>query len=348
MAAKSLESVKVAFSVYDAPVPTYSRQSDNSLERHIKPELPYSVNIVYLTAIDTVRMLARKGFDFLKGRYTICNWQWELPHWPTALNHCLALPQEIWAPSRYVYEALEPVSPVPLHHMPMAVELPPFTRRARAYFNLPEDGFCFLFVYDGFSWTTRKNPQAVIEAFRLAFPKEKHVRLVVKSMNCDVHPPDYERILRAAAADKRILLLNGTFSRSDTLALFAACDAYVSLHRAEGFGRTIAEAMLLGKPVIVSSFSGNLDFCTNDSAYLVQGKEIPVKEGEYLYCDGQYWFDPSVENAAIHMRQCLNDPAGSAMKASRGRETIQNSFSPSIVGWRYAQRLKAMRTVLTL
>lgn len=342
MAAKSLESAKIPFSVHDAPVQTSSRQLDTSLERYIKPSLPHQINIVYLPAVETVRMLARQGFNFFKGRYTICNWQWELPYWPTALNHCLTLPQEIWAPSRYIYRALEPVAPVPLQHMPMAVSLPPFTTRAREYFNLPEDSFCFLFTYDGFSWMARKNPQAVVDAFHLAFPKEKYVRLILKSMNCNQQSPGYDQILRAAAEDSRIYLINRTLSRSDTLALFAVCDAYISLHRAEGFGRTIAEAMLLGKPVIVSNFSGNLDFCTDETAFLVQGIEVPVKEGQYPYYDHQYWFDPSIEDAAMHMRYCLENPTKAVIKALSGKANIKDNFSPDMVGRRYARRLDAV------
>ena len=344
MAANALKSRDFPFSINDAPVPTCSRQMDLSMEQYIKEGLPHLINIAFLPAIEILRILASQGADYFKGRYTICNWQWELPYWPTALNHCFAFPQEIWAPTQYIYDALEPVSPVPLFHMPMAVELPFFTKRPREYFSLPSDAFCFLFVFDGFSWPERKNPKAAVDAFHRAFPNEEQVHLVIKCMNCTKQTQIFCDLVQAADKDKRIHIINTVFSRADTLALFNTCDTYISLHRAEGFGRTITEAMLLGKPVIVSNFSGNLDFCNERNSFLVDGRKVPVREGQYPYYDGQYWFDPSIDDAADKMRICFYDRERTILTSSCGQSTIANCFSLKEIGKRYIHRLKQLQS----
>ncbi len=137
-------------------------------------------------------------------------------------------------------------------------------------------------------------------------------------------------------------VLNRTFDRGEVLALFNCCDAFVSLHRAEGFGRAIAEAMLLRKPVIVTNHSGNIDFTTPDTAFLVDGPMAPLKSGDYPWGEGQYWCDPDLDMAAALMRLCCEDRERSSELALAGQSYVRERFNPTAVGRRYRRRLEEL------
>ena len=143
---------------------------------------------------------------------------------------------------------------------------------------------------------------------------------------------DWDRFSAEAAEDPRIMLLNRTLSRAEILDLYRACDCFVSLHRAEGYGRGIAEAMLLGKPVITTGFSGNLDFTTNETAALVGYELVPVKKGEYPFADGQVWADVDIEHAARSMKRIAGDAAFRRQLAGAGQSLVSRNLAPSAIG----------------
>ena len=148
----------------------------------------------------------------------------------------------------------------------------------------------------------------------------------------------------AIAADPRILLIDETLPFSDLVALMRCCDAYVSLHRAEGWGFGLVEAMQLGLPVICTGYSGNADFCAPETAFLVDYDLIPVASDEYIYVPpGSVWADPLVDSAAAHMRDVVADPAGAAAKADTAKAFVRRELSLARVGRRYAERLAAIR-----
>jgi glycosyltransferase involved in cell wall biosynthesis len=153
------------------------------------------------------------------------------------------------------------------------------------------------------------------------------------------HLPIMMGLKMFAAADPRINLIYETWDRPRVMHLVASADALISLHRSEGFGRLMAEAMLLGTPVITSDYSGNRDFCTSETAFMVGGKLTPVLEDQYIYWDGQEWFEPSVEEAAEHMRVIFRDPGVAASKIQKARDNIEKNYSLEACGYRYAKRI---------
>ena len=126
--------------------------------------------------------------------------------------------------------------------------------------------------------------------------------------------------------------------RPRVMALYKACDCYVSLHRAEGFGRGIAEALLLGKQVITTGYSGNMDFCREPRVALVRHKIRAVDRGEYFWGDGQFWAEPDIDHAAQLMRSVRDNP--------RDMSDSGHDFSPEAVGRIYAKRLEEIRVRL--
>jgi glycosyltransferase involved in cell wall biosynthesis len=278
----------------------------------------------------------------ITARWHIGFWAWELSEFPDEWMHAFGAYDEIWASTEFARAAFARRSPKPVRLMPMAVELPPPPAGLdRLSFRLPRDRFLFFTSFDFRSFSARKNPEAAVRAFQIAFPRgDEAVGLVVKTINAEDDRDGAERLRTLALSDPRILLVDRTLGREEITGLIAACDAFISLHRSEGFGRGPAEAMLLGKPVVVTAYSGNLDFCREDNACLVTATLVPVREGEYPGGDGQVWADPDPSVAAHHMRKLVADPALATALGQRAAATIREQYGAAVVGRAYAERLR--------
>lgn len=311
-------------------------------EPYIRPDLQDArIRIFAFSAFD---MLAEQQFEGLQGfaaDHVIGYWPWELSRWPrqVSLPHLIA--DEIWSSTRFIVDSLSPVTSKPVIHMPLPVTVDTAALPGRdAVPELPPDRFNFVFIFDGFSYFARKNPLGTIRAFQKAFPKsERHdVGLTIKAMNADRNP-----ILLAlkmfAEEDPRITLIYETWDRARVMQLIESADALVSLHRSEGFGRIMAEAMLLRTPVIASNYSGNRDFCTDDTAFVVDGHVTPVLEDQYIFWNDQEWFEPSTDIAAAHMRALFDNPNIAAAKIERARQNMLDNYSLQACGRRYASRI---------
>jgi hypothetical protein len=342
MAALALQAAGVPFSIYNVEPGSEVCQGDDSALTHISTDRPYAVNLFCTTGIEMARLAAIEGSRLFDGRRSIGHWPWELPEWPRDWHHAYGLVDELWAASRFAYEAYARSCPKPVRHMPMAVSVDPSAGLTRRDFRLPEPRFLFAFSFDGLSSLARKNPWACVQAFRAAFPRgDEPVGLVVKAMRAPDEDPLWQALLAESQADRRIVILNGTLRRAELLDLYRACDCFVSLHRSEGFGRGLAEAMLLGKPVIATGYSGNLDFTVPGSAALVDYRLRPVVKDEYPFAEGLMWAEPDTDHAAWWMRRLAMDASGRARLATQGQQLARATYSPAIVGAHYAAVLAA-------
>jgi glycosyltransferase involved in cell wall biosynthesis len=221
--------------------------------------------------------------------------------------------------------------------MPMAVALPKVKSYTRKQWSLPTSDYLFVFSFDGNSSLARKNPLGVIEAFQNAFPKGKEpVGLVIKCMRPDEKNPAWQTILKIAKKDSRIHIIDRMLDKPDVLGLYQLCDCFVSLHRAEGFGRGIAEALLLGLEVIATDHGGNVDFCLPGSACLVSSRLIAVGENEYVEHYGQCWADPDILVAAKFMQKISINKLKFKKTVI---EEIRKQFSSIVIGQNYRNRL---------
>jgi glycosyltransferase involved in cell wall biosynthesis len=302
---------------------------------------PPRVTILHLNA-DT----AFFDYGFLRERglersYTIGYWAWELARFPQEWASSFAFVDEVWVASRFTYDAIAPATAKPVMLMPMAVALPaaePGLRRAD--FGLPGDKFVFYYSFDFRSYVARKNPLAAVEAFRRAFPRrEAPAVLVLKTIGSDWKPDDRDNLREAIGGDPGILLIDREFARPRAAALLALADCFVSLHRSEGFGRGPAEAMLLGKPVITTGYSGPADFATEETALLVGYELVSVGEEEYPGAAGQVWAEPDIDGAAAAMRRITADPALAQRFGGAGQSRIRELYDPTAIGARYVERI---------
>jgi glycosyltransferase involved in cell wall biosynthesis len=305
---------------------------------------PPGINLVHLnadTAFFDYLFLRERGIE--RG-YTIGCWAWELAKFPEEWRSSFAFVQEVWAASRFAYEAIAPATTKPVFLMPPAVAIPaPEPGLDRADFGLPNDKFIFYFSFDFRSYTSRKNPLATIAAFRRAFPHgDAPVCLVLKTIGSSWKPDDCDALNESLRGDPRVLVIDQGLARPRAMALLALSDCFVSLHRSEGFGRGPAEAMVLGKPVIATDYSGTRDFASRQTALPVGCELVPVGRDEYPGAEGQVWAEPDIDEAAAAMRRIAGDRPLAERLGRASRARIRELYDPEIVGRLYLDRFAAI------
>ncbi|SFB04255.1 Glycosyl transferases group 1 [Poseidonocella pacifica] len=308
------------------------------------------INLFHLNA-EAIPLAAAYQPDTFSGAYNIGYFFWELDS-PGACHYLgMEMLDEIWVSSEFGVSVFQPHTDKPVVNVGMSFEaLPDISRdEARAFLKktakLNSEDFVFLATFDSFSFVQRKNPLGVLAAFRDAFPVERNVRLVIKTQNrTRVADPaqiaiwkDVDKIL---ANDDRIVLINETMQYEDLLRLKAGADAYISLHRSEGWGFGMIEAMNLNVPVICTGYSGNMEFCTEETAWLVDYEERLLEQGEYIFVRlGSFWAEPDVASASYQLRALYDDPVERERKAAAAYDFIQSKFSKQAISQRYARRL---------
>ena len=305
---------------------------------HVDGELPF--NLVCVNAPELPGLHAQLGADFFADRYTIGVWAWEVDVVPSSWDRAFGLVDEIWVYSRYVQEIISKVSPVPVLRIPLPI-VAPAAGGDVAGLHLP-DGFTFLFLFDFYSTLARKNPLGLVEAFTRAFAPGEGPQLVLKSHNGDFKPERLARLREAAGDRPDIHIVDRFLATSEMAALMRHADCYVSLHRAEGFGLTLGEMMALGKPVVATGFSANLDFMTPENSYLVRHRETLVGAAGESYPASGTWAEPDLDHAAQLMREVWTDQAQARARGARAQSEIAARFSLEAVGQAARERLKRL------
>lgn len=305
----------------------------------------YRANVFHINADEMVNAQIHLGKDIFTDRYNIGYWAWELSRFPHAWRSALQLVDEVWAPSRFIEQAIADATSSPVIRMPLAVEFPEPDGMTRESFGLPEDRFLFLFFFDFTSYVHRKNPEGAIRAFLQAFPDvdDARVGIVIKMNGMDLRPQEHQAFIQSIdCGDPRIILMDKVLTDRETKSLVKLCDCFLSLHRSEGFGRGLAEAMYLGKPVIATGYSGNLDFTNAHNSCLVDYRLIPVREHEYPFAKGQKWADPDIEHAVWFMKRVVNEPHYAKIIGMHAADFIKANHSSRAVGEKYRGRLAAL------
>jgi glycosyltransferase involved in cell wall biosynthesis len=275
-------------------------------------------------------------------RYRIGLWAWELEEFPEYMHAGFTHVDEVWTPSEFCRKAIAAHSPVPVKVVPLPIADPgPVTREAR------EAGapVRFLFAFDFNSTGGRKHPWGLVTAFQRAFPGRENVQLVIKATNGHLHTAAAERLRYLIQDDRRIELLERYLSVDELDALYARSDAYVSLHRSEGFGLTVAEAMVRGMPVIATDYSSTTEFFDETVGWPIPFTMTEVGPGWAPYQEDAVWADPDLDAAARAMRTVADDPAEARQRGEAAREHMLRTRSMDIAtGWIRTQLRAAYET----
>ena len=342
--ALAFKEAEIPFGVFDFNTSSQASQNDNRLDEWLTHLPEYSINIFCIGADQLPLLKKILGKQFFQGHYNILYGAWELSRLPEQLTGCLEGINEIWAMSSFMGQMFRRSTSLPVHDFQLPIVTYQSESICRGKFQIPKNNFVFLFMFDFDSHLARKNPEAVIEAFKLAFPEPSNisVTLVIKSINGERHEKERNHLKNKIGCDSRILQIHEVLPHSINTALMKCCDCYVSLHRSEGFGLTLAEAMLLGKPVITTGYSGNMDFTTKATALLVDYELVPVRPGDYPFSQGEMWAEPNVQQACDYMLYLVKDSTFAKSLAKKGQELICTSFSTKIMGERYKKRLSSL------
>lgn len=337
MMALSLEAAGIPFCIINIEPGNDVSQQDSSAEHWISQEPQYHINIFCMTGIEHCRLVCEQGLALLQNHYNIGLWPWELPQWPEPWEHSFHLVDEIWGISEYAANAYSK-APVPVQAVPLPVMLGEVSNKQRRHWQLPEQAYLFVFAFDMNSTLARKNPAGLIKAFLTAFPNKtaSEVGLVLKISHLKQQDPEWQKLEALIQQDTRIHLVAEELRRPDVLALYGCCDCYISLHRAEGFGRGLAEAQLLGLQLIATGYSGNMDFCSPPTL-LVEQQLSQLQPGEYFYGDGQYWAEPDIDHAAQLMQQCLQEK-----QEDKPTEYNLARFTPDYCGRVFKEKLTSI------
>jgi len=301
-----------------------------------RPRFPLSLLAVNA---DQLPVILASHPELAHERYVIGLWAWELEDFPDWQHGAFDLVDEVWTVSDFCRDAIAAHSPVPVKTIPVPVRDPgsPATRE-----RVDGEPVRFLYAFDFNSVGERKNPWGLVDAFQRAFPERDDVRLVIKAINGDKNPHNAERLRVLAAADDRIELVEQYLSVQELHDLYASSDCYVSLHRSEGFGLTVAEAMARALPVISTDYSSTTEFFDASTGWPIPYRLTTVGQGNYPYQADAVWADPDLDAAAAAMREVADDPAEAQRRGLAAREYVLRARPMSAAStWMAAELQKA-------
>lgn len=279
---------------------------DTTYDDRLEKKNIYGINLFHINPHEFAIAYLRMGKSTWDYHYNIAYWLWELEEFPDEWVEYINLLDEIWTPAEYISESIRKKTDKPVITVPYHVTAPSCDTYDRTYFGIPEDKFLFLMMFDCGSMIERKNPKAVIDAFKKAFEQNAPgVGLVIK-VNGGTEA-DLEQIKALTGVYENIYFINKVFSKLEINSLIKSVDVVVSLHRAEGFGLVMAEAMLNGIPCIATNWSANTEFMNSDVACMVDYELVRLEKNIGPYKKGNYWAEPDTESAAKYMKRLFED-----------------------------------------
>jgi glycosyltransferase involved in cell wall biosynthesis len=337
---RALKAAGVEHSIVDYRLGNVSRMDETVDETKLNG-LRFGVSLFHINADQLALARDALGEEFFGRKYRIGYWAWELGRFPDRWLSAFSCLHEVWVPSTFCQRAIAAKSPVPVVCIPHTVEIVTPGARDRRRFGLREDSIVFLTMADVLSVPERKNTLGAVEAFMRAFKgRETAVQLVLKLSNPGKRPDIMEALRAYAAECPGILLIDRYLSREDVSALIDTVDCFVSLHRSEGFGLGIAEAMVREKAVIATGWSGNMDFTNVGNALVVDYKLIELDRDYGPYAKGEVWADPSIDDAAAKMRAIFESADLRARLGRRARADCIRLLSPEVIGRATQERLE--------
>lgn len=335
----ALDRGNVTHANIDAAILPPEVQVDTSFTEKLQTKAQYAVNLIHVNPPEFFRLERVLGKENFDRHYNIGYWLWELDTLPREWTRIIPYFDEFWAPSEFICSALKKETDKPVRLIPYGIELDTNALYDRQYFGLSDDDFICLCMYDSNSYSSRKNPIAAIEAFRKAFGDSNvPVKMLLKVNNAK--KSDLLELRKNIGDSKQFILVDRVLSRKEMTSLLKCMDVFISLHRSEGFGFVIAEAMYLGVPTIVTDWSANVDFTNRENSCSVDYKLIPVGNAYSYYIASAMWADANIDQAAEYLKRLYTQPQYREEVAKNGQSFIRQNYSIRDCGQKMGNRLK--------
>lgn len=345
--ASALDAARIPFNALNVEEGNYSRHTDYSWSHKEVRRSHYDITVVCVNPDNSFNLRTHVPTTILGDRYVIGYWFWELPELPDDWLSEFEFTDEVWAASRFIKDAVSAKSAAPVTLIPPVVQLNQGRTFSRGQLKLPERRFLFLAMFDTNSVLYRKNPLGVVRAFKAAFrSSDTSVGLVLKFNNPDYQQPILNTLKEEIADQQNIFVIDRAMTREEVVSLISVSDCFVSLHRSEGFGLGPAEAMSLGKPAIITNWSGNTDYMTEHSSIPINYELVKLSNDYGPYKANQHWAEPDIEHATYWMRRITQEPELARDIGQRAQQTISSKFSPLAVGKLIQERLDQIRNNL--
>jgi len=336
--ANTLKNGEYAFYIKNLRATKQVPEYDSSYNERLKDSLIYNINLLHINPQDFVEAFLELKKESYDNRYNIAFWLWETEKFPKEWEGCFNLVDEIWTPSEFVSKSIRKNTNKPVVTMPYAVFAEKEDKYDRKYFHLPEDKFIFLTLYDSNSIAERKNPYGVLKAYKEAFELNEEVLLVIKINNAT--KDEIKKIEEFMGENRNYCIITDRFTKIEVNSLIACSDVLVSLHRAEGYGLVMAEAMILGTPCIATNWSANTEFMTQEDACLVDYKLIELKEAVGPYERGTRWAEPEIKDAINYMKKLYYDEDFYHKLVASGKVNSKEIFDMKIAADRINKRIR--------
>ena len=337
----ALRSVKLDYAVLDVGESLDTPQKISYIFREAKvPSFPIDIVCVNADqAARTVEQLLRVGHGWAR---RIGFWHWEQTELPPEMHQAYSFFEEIWVPSSFVHDSIAKSSPIPVFKIPHAINVPPVGDGSRELFGLPRDKFLVLVMYDFDSYQYRKNPIDAIRAYIEAAGARADCGLVIKVTNGHKHACDRQILAAALDGLNSVYIFDSFFDEQTLEQLKRCCDCLMSLHRSEGFGLNLAEMMALGKPVIATGWSGNMEFMSPMNSMLVSYKLDSLAEDIGPYRKGLEWATPDIWHASSQLRDLIDNRDLRRTLGWRARLDIAKLLNPQKIGLQAKNRLSLL------
>ncbi len=323
------------------------KEGEYSIE-NISGENPYPVNLIQINFDNLSRFFSKKGKEYFEGKYNIGFWAWELDSLPDEALIFFKFLDEIWVPSNFCAEVISLYSTIPVVKIMHSIEPLGNLDYNKSSFGIPENRFVFLVMFDYHSTIERKNPLGAIDAYEKAFGlNSSEAVLVIKSSISARFPEQKQMLMQRIGNNKSIIVIEEIMEWKKLNGLMECCDAFVSLQRSEGFGLTIAEAMSVGKPVIATGYSGNIDFMNITNSFPVKYHMISTGDRYYSSTDQNHWAEPDILHASELMKYVYANPVEIEKIATQAQHDIAANLSPGAIGSKIHHRLGVIMEQLT-
>ena len=334
---EALRAESVRFRVWPLRHPALEAEGPAMVEQN--PGMPHPITLFHVNADMMAWVQGRIPLRTSCGYFRIGYWFWELAHFPLCFADSFRYVDALWAPSRFCQQAFAALAPIEVRWVPPAVRRPEASAVSRSELGIDDDCFLFFFAFDPLSVPERKNPFGLLDAFsRAVEASDRPLHLLLKLT--EGAGSELAQRLEQQARGLPVTLIQRSTDRGEIGGMMAACDAYVSLHRSEGLGLPLIEAMYLGKPVIATGYGGCTDFLDETTGWPVAMDLVSLDRNYGPYPAGAVWADPDPAHAAEHMVEVACEPEKAAERARAARERVESVYAPEVAGRRFRHEVE--------